>query len=369
MNSKVGRNEPCRCGSGRKYKRCHCDIDHHGLSAKQTITYDFESSAPTVGLPGSHGEFAIEISPARGPFSVVATLRRPDAWPSTLETVTNAERLRGDSHIKFPDTAGDKLELPGDFEGSPIEAAAIANDKHYLAQLMIRGIEATGFKEARERALAPLTYILNCLAFEHDVPVEIYQIDVVDEPSGQKCITARLPFAFGYLDSLTMPLAMRQHAALYREALNTPNELYAFLCFFKLIELLREERLRDDADVVESGGKPRHTPIIPPSDREALVDWLRAIFPSWYNWTTSSVSSAIHGEAQGVKFDKVYEKTLRPLRDRIAHGLLDREGVINIDDPELRRQAKLWASYCRTIARKMLLERFYDPSAFSGNNH
>ena len=24
---KIGRNDPCWCGSGKKYKKCHCDID------------------------------------------------------------------------------------------------------------------------------------------------------------------------------------------------------------------------------------------------------------------------------------------------------------------------------------------------------
>lgn len=25
---KIGRNEPCRCGSGKKYKRCHWNKDY-----------------------------------------------------------------------------------------------------------------------------------------------------------------------------------------------------------------------------------------------------------------------------------------------------------------------------------------------------
>ncbi len=27
MSSKLGRNDPCWCGSGKKYKKCHCDFD------------------------------------------------------------------------------------------------------------------------------------------------------------------------------------------------------------------------------------------------------------------------------------------------------------------------------------------------------
>ena len=27
MEEKIGRNDPCWCGSGRKYKKCHYDFD------------------------------------------------------------------------------------------------------------------------------------------------------------------------------------------------------------------------------------------------------------------------------------------------------------------------------------------------------
>jgi methionyl aminopeptidase len=31
-----GRNEPCWCGSGVKYKRCHLDADEEGSGAMNT---------------------------------------------------------------------------------------------------------------------------------------------------------------------------------------------------------------------------------------------------------------------------------------------------------------------------------------------
>jgi len=33
----VGRNEPCWCGSGMKYKKCHMDSDAKKQSAKRKI--------------------------------------------------------------------------------------------------------------------------------------------------------------------------------------------------------------------------------------------------------------------------------------------------------------------------------------------
>jgi tetratricopeptide (TPR) repeat protein len=43
-----GRNDPCWCGSGKKYKKCHLDADANGSP---------EERASAAGLPGDSGEF------------------------------------------------------------------------------------------------------------------------------------------------------------------------------------------------------------------------------------------------------------------------------------------------------------------------
>ena len=266
--------------------------------------------------------------------------------------------IEGDSNIKFPDEAGDQISLPGNFEGANVDVTAFANKNRYLSKL-VKGVQASDFAEARERALPPLTYILNCLSFEYDVPIEIYQIDVIDEPTNQQSFTVRLPFAVGILEELSMQIGMRQHAALYREGLNTTNELYSFLCFFKVIELLESARKREDNETSATGRKPKRKPIVAPKDDGDLATWLKTIYPPWYEWSGKGVVTAIPREARGAKYGTIAEKHLIPLRNKIAHGLLDQEGAIDVDDPVLRRDAKIWAPYCRTIARKLLLERFY----------
>lgn len=313
-------------------------------------------------LPGTYGEIVVQPFPTTGPFTVVLTLKKPGASPDPL-MATQHHQIRGDSNIKFPDDAGETISLPGDFDGWHVNVTAVANEERFLAKLKITGVGADSFSSARERALPPLTYILNCLSFEHDVPIEIHQIDVIDEPTNQQSFTVRIPFAVGFLEALTMNLEMHRHAALYREGLNTPNELYAFLCFFKLVELLDKERRQEDAALIASEQKPRRAPIVAPKDDDELVKWLTRIFPSWYIWTREGVASAIPSMARGAKFGYLAEKYLTPLRNKIAHGLLDQEGAIDIDDPLLRQSVKTWTPYCRTIARMLLLERFYTPSA------
>lgn len=36
---KVGRNEPCPCGSGKKYKNCHMDLEATKSSRNQMLLY------------------------------------------------------------------------------------------------------------------------------------------------------------------------------------------------------------------------------------------------------------------------------------------------------------------------------------------
>ncbi len=36
---RVGRNDPCPCGSGKKYKNCHMDKEEHKKSSNKSFTY------------------------------------------------------------------------------------------------------------------------------------------------------------------------------------------------------------------------------------------------------------------------------------------------------------------------------------------
>ncbi len=45
MNTEPGRNEPCWCGSGVKYKKCHWAADH--APKERSLTPEAPASAPT----------------------------------------------------------------------------------------------------------------------------------------------------------------------------------------------------------------------------------------------------------------------------------------------------------------------------------
>ena len=53
-----GRNEPCHCGSGRKYKQCHLDKDEAALRAARAKT------AETAAAPAAETAAAPATPPA-----------------------------------------------------------------------------------------------------------------------------------------------------------------------------------------------------------------------------------------------------------------------------------------------------------------
>jgi hypothetical protein len=58
MNSQIGRNKPCVCGSGRKYKKC-C------LPKKREIEKDMANGAQYIVGPGPLGLMKIKDAPAK----------------------------------------------------------------------------------------------------------------------------------------------------------------------------------------------------------------------------------------------------------------------------------------------------------------
>jgi hypothetical protein len=56
----VGRNDPCPCGSGKKYKNCHLDKDEAAARAARLKATEAAGAAETPPAPEASG------APARG---------------------------------------------------------------------------------------------------------------------------------------------------------------------------------------------------------------------------------------------------------------------------------------------------------------
>lgn len=61
MNAKVGRNDPCPCGSGKKYKQC-CMMKEKAPLGKKKFTAKLLSSPKTIDLMGRTYGKAIEAA-------------------------------------------------------------------------------------------------------------------------------------------------------------------------------------------------------------------------------------------------------------------------------------------------------------------
>lgn len=63
MNRKVGRNDPCPCGSGKKYKRCHLPLDDRDRKVLST----------SAGRPGT----GTKVPSAKEPFRILSGMHLP----------------------------------------------------------------------------------------------------------------------------------------------------------------------------------------------------------------------------------------------------------------------------------------------------
>jgi hypothetical protein len=60
--TKTGRNDPCHCGSGLKYKKCHANADDAARSAE--LSAQAEARAKTAAAAAAAAEEAGEEQPA-----------------------------------------------------------------------------------------------------------------------------------------------------------------------------------------------------------------------------------------------------------------------------------------------------------------
>ena len=75
MAKKVGRNDPCPCGSGKKYKHCHMLKEKEGVAAKYTPSGKRKFKATHITTEGASASI----------FSRAASQPQPSAPPDTME--------------------------------------------------------------------------------------------------------------------------------------------------------------------------------------------------------------------------------------------------------------------------------------------
>jgi|GEM_PF-2346969 len=119
MNEKVGRNDPCPCGSGKKYKNCHMLQDKEATSAKYTPSGKRKFKAKVISTAGKGiAIFGSATQPQQVPTSSPTLNRlkfrkthkdyrtevKPEALPFSLPTSSETPQER-ERHLPQPDEA------------------------------------------------------------------------------------------------------------------------------------------------------------------------------------------------------------------------------------------------------------------------
>lgn len=375
---KIGRNAPCHCGSGKKYKKCHADIDRN---IEQKIKHPTPMShvLPQQGLPGTSQVFTIvptypdpldirnrgDDQGHEGEYEMVVTLSRPGYFLQPESNLTSNEFLKGDSHLTIRNPANPTIvviKMDISFNGQAFTFEGIPNAQGFLSKVRGR-FYAQNFVDAHRKGIAAVTPLLSNWSAQLDIPLFIFQVDLTEKTSESKRMTFTLPFRQTPLVNLSgegLIPEFRGYASLYREALNNHSPIYQFLCFFKIIEsiLKRRSRLAEEArSNRESFSRPKE---IFPKTPEELKPWLDALYPVRPpEWDTMVATSLLLPDVAGKKFGRIINSSLNVVRIQIAHALFeDTELGISGDDPLSYETINKWLPVLRCMVRRMLKNEF-----------
>jgi len=382
---KIGRNDPCPCGSGRKYKKCCLAKSIEVTNAEQApgppvsqqvnlSTFPGEAATLTMVPFFAPGDARNTDNPKGlpGQYRVTLVLGRPGRSETEERMLSLSDLLAGNSHIAItrpavvphvmPDAVGIRIRAQTDagafiFDGRP-------NPEGYLAKLVSEPFDAQNFDDALKRAYHAIAPSLSYWSAILDVPVYVAQIDATELRTGAasaQMLTPPLQTAFAVEGEPKLESEFRYYAGLYREALNSSSPVYRFLCLYKIIEGLRFRRSRLAKGARASGRQPQQFKFEEvPSEAAALRPWLNSIY-GLREWPQLELNQVLPIEVHGKRFGQIIESKLMPLQNEIAHAILDSgELGMSVDNMLKLERVNLWLPLVRTMARRMLKNSFTD---------
>ena len=109
MTKKVGRNDPCPCGSGKKYKNCHMLLEKEATAAKYTVGGKRKFKAKVINIQDK----SLSV------FSRSATVPQAIPEPSVLEKLKF--RMTKSDFRKKGEVAEEKLPFKIPLFDEPVE--------------------------------------------------------------------------------------------------------------------------------------------------------------------------------------------------------------------------------------------------------
>jgi hypothetical protein len=359
---KIGRNDPCYCGSGKKYKRCHLSASPSmTANGRQTVSIPLLPSPDRSLPPGEthplfdpetqpdflvHGHlqqfgtaYAFEYDPplpapygARpvpegypGEYEVAFTLQPPSRVILDGGTFDVNPELPGGSLLGIakpvPRADHEAVAMRVECLHEPLDPAAAPvnlrylyspNDQGLLSTIRVR-LQANNSIEAERVARQNLEPALSNWAFVYDIPLEVARVRVEEiATKSVRVYYLHQPYKTVGFDPKISPASAQvpenYHLLLfYREALQATSPHYQFLCFYKVMDLVKWLHDKRARAARASGENPSTPPKTLTQDK----------------WLTKNVRPDLLSQVLGKKYAAIKECQLRPMRNRIAHALLD----------------------------------------------
>ena len=335
-----------------------------GLHYQISIVPEFEHpTGPRHGDPqGSPGQYKVIVTLGRPGFSVLPERR-----------FVSHEHNRGDSHLAIAPPALQVPSVPGGANHIQILARTpdgdfvvhgYPNERGFLGTVVAESVIAQDVADAVLKATKAIAPSLSNLSAHLDIPLRVQQTEILELRTGAR----HLIFEVAHNDAPFMPPRQTTlsdqfmlHVSYYRESLGSNTPAYQFLCFFKIIEAIRRRRGRMTADAKTRGEKVKIDEVreIVPREPEEFVPWLNAIFAIRPTWDDVDLQSIFVAEARGRKFNRIVDDHLRPLRNGIAHSVLDdKEIAVSADESVGSGKLIKWLPLTKCMVRRMLRNEF-----------
>lgn len=389
---KIGRNDPCPCGSGTKYKKCHgMSGNNPSALTPQPKPGSIPGHATAVqmtpmGLPGQH-QHAIVVNEFRdandprniggpqglpGKYTVTFVLARPGFNLLPEGQHSFAPGLRGDSHLAITKPAfsppgnpdADLIMMRGMTEDGVFAFSGLPNAQGFLGKFVSEPFDAKDFNDAEAKAHRALAPSLSDWTVHLDIPLSVVQTESVEVRTGNtrtSILTPHFTVPLAIMPTANLQPEFRGYASLYREALNSNSSVYQFLCLFKMIEAMLKRRARLGAEA-RRAGKPfsRQHETIPDRLDSTAITWLNAIFSIRPQWDPMALASLFPNEVMGKSFQHLIDKVLYPMRVDIAHAISSQSGELTLSVDELLHTRNLhkWLPLTKCIVRRMLKNDF-----------
>lgn len=298
-----------------------------------------------------------------GEYRAVFTLAKPGYALQAVGEHSTEAAIEGDSNLYIGREFADVYCLRMKVDGRDFEVRFTPNSHGRLGKLVLDSVHADDFSHARRLGWAAVSPTLSLLSATLDIPLHVSQVDLTELRS--QAVAGAI--VVDYVDVGLWLAALnglsdefRHYASMYREALNSNSPNYEFLCLFKIIESIKSRRERLAREAKERGEEPRRVPERFP-EQIRLVDWLDSLLPptAKREWSTTDIAHTFPAEILGKRFGRIIEDHLRPLRNRIAHGLLDTgELGASIDDIQELTRIQQWIPATKYLVRQMLKNEF-----------